>query len=449
MIRQVRQKFKAPSVVKRKRRLLAESLEQRNLLATLTVTPSVSTIFEDNIGPNRPSMVQFTVKLSEPPSVARPNGYEYGPPADTLLKITGQVDAYELDFYTDPSVPPTPTPDYREFRPYYKDLFAISSTQDEERPVSAIVPGASNSVDTLDYESDPLTVTVQVAYYPYIGDDGWGYPIFSQTLQSISTDVSLTIMDGDVAPLNKAATLVNADATATEPHHVHYREVAADTGTLLMAFPTEWNGGDITLAISGPGTGVATYLQDYTINLRAEPAGKTVTLQSMVSGGYKLSVPAGVTQVYLDVVPQGDIREPAPVNGEPASETATISVSPSNQIFSGTNNTTITVSGTGTVTINDVLENLALVAEGGATEEYRSEADYGAFKITPAPPVSGLKMRGNAFLRIDATASNSAIPGNHPSTLGTTVPGADYYLRRRDTGAWIVINPVPGSPGVF
>lgn len=124
----------------------------------------------------------------------------------------------------------------------------------------------------------------------------------------------------------KSVLLTASDSTASEPHNIYYLPGAVDNGTAsAMTFPPEWISNSITLSI----TGTATINSDYSLSTRTLPAGAPVTLTLLSGNSWSLFFLTGVTQVFIDVVPIGDLIE------TDSGETAIIATNPSTQSFTG------------------------------------------------------------------------------------------------------------------
>jgi len=359
----------------RKRRLLVESLEQRNLLATLVVTPSSATIYENHgQDSSQPRHAGFRVTLS---------GADVVMHTSTRLEITGQVDAYVGGMYTTPRSVPVPTPNFREFDAYFHDYFEIVSTDDETIPVSSIVPGANDAVvDTDDFASDQLSVKVIATYSRFIGYNEFSMEIIE--VATVSVNVPITIVDNDTPPPTRSVAIATTDSNASEPHNVYYLPSAsANTGEATLTF-TNWVGGTIGLSLAG----TATHIGDYSISVWSAPVGTVLT-------GTNLFVPAGATSVKLRITPIGDLIE------TDGGETVVIGVASAPL--------GVTSSGSATVTIADELEGLTVTAWPNEALEDRTGPPYANFRITPDNPSA--KMKGMVRLEINASAIDSAIPG--------------------------------------
>ncbi len=265
------------------------------------------------------------------------------------LKVTGQVDAYDVVGIGSITIP-APTPDYREF-----DLssslygFQISATQDETVLVSSIVPGANNAlVDTKDFEDDNLTFAAEITYQ-FISSYTQSGPVYGTTTKTVS--VGVQIKDDDTAISTAQVSLTTLDGTAKEPRAVYYQPVTpADNGSSKFFFPSQWNGGTLQLTL----TGTATPSVDYGISVESvkSKTGTVLPISTVLLTGslpsLTLNAPANVGEVVLAVTAIGDLIE------TDSGETAVLDFTPANQQFTGTNNTTITVGGSSTVTIDDL-----------------------------------------------------------------------------------------------
>ena len=412
-----------------RRRLLIESLEQRRLLASgdwvLTLTQSHATIYEDGAinSSNMTLTLDGTLTDQNNPTF---NG---GVITSGKMTVTGQVDAYALNEVSFVGGEGTMiNAELQEFNTTtdgqtFGGSFELAATQDETISIPITVPGS----DTKDWSDDTITITVEIVYDQFKGYDDDENEIWHRD-KEVSVSTTTTIVDNaDSPPPDRSVTLADDDAEAEEPHAVYYLPGPVDNGNAtVMTFPATWPSGTISIGLAG----TATPGSDYGLGLRAEPVGAAVVLTG--SGvNRSLFVPAGVTKVFIDVIPVGDLLEPG--FGDLAMEDVLISVEPNNQEFIGSDGGTITVSGTATVDITDVLEGLSITATPETTEEFRTEAPWAAFHIQP--DLSGVLMRGDAYLRIDATKSGSA------------TPGVDYSLKRRNGSPLLVF--ATATPGIF
>lgn len=184
----------------RKRRLLLETLEDRRLLATLNVTATGSTIYEEGTPTNQ---VDYGLALTGA-----------GNWLSTKVVITGQVDAYTADdLASSLSEIGNPTYQRREFQIGSKNSLRLAATQDELISIASIAPAYSNPYyDTKDYANDPISLAFTVTYT----DPG------SSVVRTLTRTRSLTIVDTDVQPTTEYVTLSTPDATANEPHNTYY-----------------------------------------------------------------------------------------------------------------------------------------------------------------------------------------------------------------------------------
>ena len=204
-------------------------------------------------------------------------------------------------------------------------------------------------------------------------------------MQSKSTNVSVNIVD-DVTPPPTTVTLATSDGNATEPHSVYYLPAPTeDNGEATFTF-ANWAGGNVGLSLSGN----ATYGSDYVLALADESYESSFDPTSLV-----LYVPAGATSVKLLVKPLGDLIE------TDSGENVTISIA---SVPTG-----VTGGGTATVTITDELEAIKIDANPSENLEYRVDPIYADFRITPVD--NSVQMKGLVYLDIDASATDSAIPG--------------------------------------
>jgi len=289
-----------------------------------------------------------------------------------------------------------------DFQVFAGNSIQIYAQEDE----TIALPGASNPIDTLDYENDILSITAEVTYCIFNGSVCIG-----PTMTVTSPVVTLTIIDTDTPPPSRTVALATSDGSAKEPHSVYYLPSATeDNGEATFTF-TNWLGGTVGLALGGN----ATLGSDYLLSLGVAPAGTTLT-------GLNLFVPAGATSVKLLVRPLDDLIE------TDSGETVSIAIA---SVPAG-----VTSSGTANVTIADAPETLKIVATPADSLEYRVDPVFADFQITPVDGTA--KMKGLVFLEIDASAMDAAIPiddysleGQRPSPFPIPIypvtPGSKLY----------------------
>ena len=399
------------------RKLLIEGLEDRRVLASVTLTPTPSTIFEGGLvtyqssgvpGPESGfTRIDYVVSIESNAQIS-----------SIMFGISGQIDAYNFylppwnsanvvapdSFSTSVNIPQSnynPTTQSNE----YSGFIYIDATQDETISIVSDINDASNDV---------LQISMTANYLDS-----------NNVSQSKTKNATVTIIDDD-SSLNEKLTLTATDSSAAEPHSVYYiPESPVDKGHLKVTVPAHWNGGSPIFETSG----TATYGSDYSYGISTIPPNVPGVVLTPIpnTNQFSLTIPVGITSVEIDVNPLSDSEE------IDDGETATLKLVPDQMFVGNPANYTITAAGSGTVTIADENEGLHVYPDPDSTEEYRAEESYAKFHVRPNK--FGVLMAGSAFIRIDATARDDA------------QPGADYSLKLPNGTPLVIIST--STPNVY
>ncbi|HUP79935.1 MAG TPA: hypothetical protein VM260_15385, partial [Pirellula sp.] len=317
------------------RKLLIESLEDRRVLASVTLTTWPSTIFEGGLvtyqskgvpGPESGfTRIDYVVSIESNAQIS-----------SIMFGINGQIDAYQFylppwssanvvapdSFSTSINIPqPKNNPATQSNE--YSGFIYIDATQDETLSMVSDINDASNDV---------LQVSMTANYLDS-----------NKVSQSKNKNATVTIIDDD-SPLNEKLTLTSTDLSAAEPHSVYYiPESPLDKGHLKVTVPAHWNGGSPIFETSGS----ATFGSDYSYGISSIPPNIPGVVLTPISNTnqFSLTIPVGITSVEIDVNPFSDSEE------MDDGETATLKLVPDQRFVGNPANYTITAVGTGTATI--------------------------------------------------------------------------------------------------
>jgi hypothetical protein len=305
--------------VRNTRPLLFDHLEARRLLAvsltfeptqlpgphaTSTGTPP-STIYEGGIFPSEAMNWSDVWRSRGTKYLLSVDGLVPGPgfprPVSAQLTVTGPVDAYGISSPNPALLTLTsesantrvyniPFINYGGSMVFYGadvnyGVINVFAQQDE----TLNLPGASNPIDSTDYENDNLQFSLVLVYEPSQ----------SQTA-TITKTQNLSIIDNDELGQISISTV---DGSVTRPPEFFYAfpidvlptNATPNHGKLRVTVPSTWKGGNVTINVAG---GV-----DNDFMLVSSTSGVASPQEESGSNGAKwfLTIPAGTTIVDLEV----------------------------------------------------------------------------------------------------------------------------------------------------